>query len=224
MAHALHQTGTQLEHKHNHLVKINVSNWHQHNTTSNKPAPVNWRLRRPPGHHGNTYVYTYWAPAEPVATGVPPTGCAQCQSQSEGKHIKLRCSIQARTHSYTNTGSYANLIQTKLNIKGLVQDCSNSIANTLELLQSCTKPSIIMMWHRQIGHNRCHTDLVFCINTCPTQERSTHAFLTFLDHSSSQVTGLKLVWSCLDYGLHLVVAGQLIWKSTHRGHEISLNI
>ena len=28
------------------------------------------------------------------------------------------------------------------NIEGLVQDCSNSIANALELLQSCTKPSI----------------------------------------------------------------------------------
>ena len=27
-------------------------------------------------------------------------------------------------------------------IDGLVQDCSNSIANTLELLQSCSKPSI----------------------------------------------------------------------------------
>ena len=27
-------------------------------------------------------------------------------------------------------------------INGLVQDCSNSIANTLELLQSCTKPLI----------------------------------------------------------------------------------
>ena len=26
-------------------------------------------------------------------------------------------------------------------INGLAQDCSNSIANTLELLQSCTKPS-----------------------------------------------------------------------------------
>ena len=25
---------------------------------------------------------------------------------------------------------------------GLVQDCSNSIANALELLQSCTEPSI----------------------------------------------------------------------------------
>ena len=28
------------------------------------------------------------------------------------------------------------------NIDGLVQDCSNFIANALELLQSCTKPSI----------------------------------------------------------------------------------
>ena len=27
-------------------------------------------------------------------------------------------------------------------IDGLVQDCSNSIANTLELLQYCTKPAI----------------------------------------------------------------------------------
>ena len=27
-------------------------------------------------------------------------------------------------------------------IDGLVQDCSNSIANALELVQSCTKPSI----------------------------------------------------------------------------------
>ena len=29
-----------------------------------------------------------------------------------------------------------------LYIDGLVQDCSNSIADALELLQSCTKPSI----------------------------------------------------------------------------------
>ena len=28
------------------------------------------------------------------------------------------------------------------NIDGLVQDCSNSIANALELLQSCSKPLI----------------------------------------------------------------------------------
>ena len=30
----------------------------------------------------------------------------------------------------------------ELHINGLVQDCSNSIANALELLQSCTKPLI----------------------------------------------------------------------------------
>ena len=30
-------------------------------------------------------------------------------------------------------------------IDGLVQDCSNSIANTLEWLQSCTKPSIYFL-------------------------------------------------------------------------------
>ena len=38
-----------------------------------------------------------------------------------------------------------NLRPNRLNlndIDGLVQDCSNSIANALELLQSCTKPSI----------------------------------------------------------------------------------
>ena len=29
-------------------------------------------------------------------------------------------------------------------INGLVQDCSNLIANALEYLQSCTKPSISM--------------------------------------------------------------------------------
>ena len=30
-------------------------------------------------------------------------------------------------------------------LDGLVQDCSNSIAKALELLQSCTKPSIYHM-------------------------------------------------------------------------------
>ena len=34
----------------------------------------------------------------------------------------------------------------KLHINGLVQDCSNSIANALELLQSCTKPLIWQLY------------------------------------------------------------------------------
>ena len=43
----------------------------------------------------------------------------------------------------------------KFDIDGLVQDCSNSIANALELLQSCTKPSILwrpVTWPRIRSH------------------------------------------------------------------------
>ena len=39
-------------------------------------------------------------------------------------------------------------ISSKDYVDGLVQDCSNPIANTLELLQSCTKPSIYVNDHR----------------------------------------------------------------------------
>ena len=38
-------------------------------------------------------------------------------------------------------------------IDGLVQDCSNSIANALELLQSCTKPS---KWHAKYLQMKQH--------------------------------------------------------------------
>ena len=42
-----------------------------------------------------------------------------------------------------------------LYIDGLVQDCSNSIANALELLQSCTKPSI---WYAYV--------CIICVCVC----------------------------------------------------------
>ena len=38
--------------------------------------------------------------------------------------------------------SCENIVQHRIHIDGLMQDCSNTIANTLELLQSCTKPVI----------------------------------------------------------------------------------
>ena len=42
-----------------------------------------------------------------------------------------------------NLESPLNMLLFKMDdINGLVQDCSNSTANALELLQSCTKPSI----------------------------------------------------------------------------------
>ena len=36
-----------------------------------------------------------------------------------------------------------NIYWISYHVDGLMQDCSNSIANTLELLQSCTKLSIL---------------------------------------------------------------------------------
>ena len=39
-----------------------------------------------------------------------------------------------------------------LYIDGLVQDCSNSSANALELLQSCTKP---LIWQSGMGWQLC---------------------------------------------------------------------
>ena len=46
---------------------------------------------------------------------------------------------------------YVNMfIRRHIHVNGLVQDCSNSIANALELLQSCTKPS---MWLYTLVHS-----------------------------------------------------------------------
>ena len=52
-----------------------------------------------------------------------------------------------------STADYYSFFQGYLNetispqqIDGLVQDCSNSIANAIELLQSCTKPSKCSQW------------------------------------------------------------------------------
>ena len=40
-------------------------------------------------------------------------------------------------------------------IEGLVQDCSNSIANPLEFLQSCTKPSVLTFIQDQNNSPSC---------------------------------------------------------------------
>ena len=47
-------------------------------------------------------------------------------------------------------------------IDGLVQDCSNSIANALELLQSCTEPSLCSVLSVHYCVLLCH---VQCIPT-----------------------------------------------------------
>ena len=62
--------------------------------------------------------------------------------------IYRRIDVQAISLTFLLTGHffwwYMKLVNNEY-IDGLVQDCSNSIANALELLQSCTKPSICFM-------------------------------------------------------------------------------
>ena len=56
-------------------------------------------------------------------------------------------------------------------IDGLAQDCSISIANTLEILQSCTKPSILTLWweflylRRQPLHRNRAQDCIISVDT-----------------------------------------------------------
>ena len=59
--------------------------------------------------------------------------------QKKRNSIAIGCISFALSHQY--------------DIDGLVQDCSNSIANALELLQSCTKPSIYCIQAIFLGHN-----------------------------------------------------------------------
>ena len=55
------------------------------------------------------------------------------------------------SHYYTQISE----ILQDLDIEGLVQHCSNSIANALELLQSCTKPSLwwLVLLDIKIAHD-----------------------------------------------------------------------
>ena len=55
--------------------------------------------------------------------------------------IWTKLSLRPPTNS-TEASVYIGIEIDEYDTNGLVQDCSNSIANALELLQSCTKPSI----------------------------------------------------------------------------------
>ena len=78
-----------------------------------------------------------------------------CQTTDD--HLKFpQCLLKKKTKKLIN--GYTNIsptfcqsefmpliLQSISNINGLVQDCGNSIANAMELPQSCTKPS--MLYH-----------------------------------------------------------------------------
>ena len=60
--------------------------------------------------------------------------------------LSLCCHAEYRYDIQRNDKSDVELSWDVSFVNGLVQDCSNSIANTLKLLQSCTKPSLCLSW------------------------------------------------------------------------------
>ena len=66
-------------------------------------------------------------------------GCVEVQT-AQGK----QCCCKLTHHILNSVGNI------KVCIDGLVQDCSNSSANALELLQSCTKPSFVNIEMTQV--------------------------------------------------------------------------
>ena len=95
---------------------------------------------------------------------------------------------------------------------GFVQDCSNSIANALEILQSCTKPSIwyyFVLWNGiknaisdRLSQNRVHIswDILYCgfVSVCVTEssEKQNHDDGFVQDCSNSIANALEILQSC----------------------------
>ena len=103
-------------------------------------------------------------------------------SQTKGSHISL---------------SWGN----RINIDGLVQDCSISIANALEILQSCTRPLIWFVNTRTtVWGNLCVFGETFLI--CTT--RSSFCFETCLFHSAyDSCFSVQFSYCCETYWLDI---------------------
>ena len=74
---------------------------------------------------------------------------------------------QLKTNNSQNHNFRPNLVNAnfKTYIDGLVQDCSNTTANALELLHSCTKPSICHPYENKTTKRRkWHNVANWCIN------------------------------------------------------------
>ena len=80
-------------------------------------------------------------------------------------------------------------------IDGFVQDCNNSIADALELLQSCTKPPILFL---SITYSWQHPDVKFHLSSLR------RPYFVFPERA----VGKQNVWRALNRGhtMHIVVA------------------
>ena len=94
---------------------------------------------------------------------------------------------------------------------GLVQDCSNSIANAMELLQLCTKPLIyinfvyFLIW--DYTPEKCHYFL-------PNWRHLRHFNGLVQDCSNSIANAMELLQSCAKPPLCINIVYSLIWDYT----------
>ena len=119
-------------------------------------------------------------------------------------------------------------------IDGLVQDCSNSIANVLESLRSCTKPSIMAPYSFKVSGEQTETDMPsFWYNfhhwlhrkllfwQLPVQPVIKHYGDVIMGAITSQITSLMIVYSTVysdaDQRKHQSAASLAFVRGIHRG-------
>ena len=103
-------------------------------------------------------------------------------------------------------------------VDGLVQDCSNSIANALELLQSCTKPSISGNWINikmpSYQYRKSH-----CGDMTILRPSYLHNGISYTDKTFilNQGPDFHVIWSCRCHTLtHTAMLTQRCWHSHTR--------
>ena len=67
--------------------------------------------------------------------------------------VDATCTTISHLFGFATFINDLHMVSGDTHIDGLVQDCSNSIANALELLQSCAKHSRNYMDRMKAGHN-----------------------------------------------------------------------
>ena len=60
-------------------------------------------------------------------------------------NIPNKCLAPSSMTMFSAISWWRSCVLLVVSVDGLAQDCSNSIANPLELLQSCTKPSLCIL-------------------------------------------------------------------------------
>ena len=106
-------------------------------------------------------------------------------------------------NSCISRGQWVNCIDCLWDyVDGLVQDCNKSIANTLELLQSCIKPS---MWYICVQHYINHCQSVHVVPPC-SSEFPVPAIAYWITNSHDQSSHAPVSGACFTHSF--IVSGR----------------